>query len=123
MFKTLFHIVLFIVGMSVSAQAVNIELLNSDLEYSKTDTTSSEVYTLASPQDLFFDIQTEDYSVVIVSVTEPSSSDEISVNIDGITNYSNYLLTVQRSQYVKAKRNSFNNFHLRETLFPFHSFW
>jgi len=123
MFKTLFHIVLFIVGMSVSAQAVNIELLNSDLESSKTNTTSSEVYALASPHDLFFDIQTENYSVVIVSVAEPSQSDEISVNAEGITNSSNYLSSVQRSQYIKTERNSFNNFHLRETLFPFHSFW
>ena len=125
MFKTLFSIVLFIVSMSASANTIDIQFLNSDLESSNSYKaySSGEVYQFLSTEHLFFDIQIEDYSVVSISYAEPVISDELQAKKHSLNNFSKQLTATQRSQFTIAERLSFYNFHLRETLFPFHSFW
>ncbi|WP_040756126.1 hypothetical protein [Winogradskyella psychrotolerans] len=123
MIKTLFSIVLFLASFGASAHTCDIQLLNSDLEYSLSSDISNEVNAYSTTHHSFFDIQTENYSVVFFSDTEPSRVDRVLESSDGITNRSTQLSAVLRSQFSIAELHSFKNLYLREILFPFHSFW
>lgn len=123
MIKTLFSILLFLAGLGASAHTCDIQLLNSDLESSLSIGSSNEIAAYSSTHRSFFDIQTENYSVVFFSDTEPSRVDRVLENSHGIINRSKHLSVVLRSQFSISELHSFNTFYLREILFPFHSFW
>lgn len=123
MIKTLFNIILFVVGLGSSAHANDFQLLNSDLEHSIGLDASNEVYKFSTSHHVFFDLQTQDFSVVSIADTEPSQSEETSIDSNAICHRSNYLSNVQRAQFVLAAHSGFDILHLKKTLFPFHSFW
>ncbi|WP_299105063.1 hypothetical protein [uncultured Winogradskyella sp.] len=123
MLKTLFNIILILVGLGNSVHACDSQLLNSDLEHSVSIETSDEVYSIETSHRLFFDLQTKDFSVVSNVDREPSQSEENTLNNVAILCLSNCFTALQKSQFVRAEHNSFNHFYLKEILFPFHSFW
>lgn len=123
MFKILFNIVLIFVGLGTSVHANDFELLTSDFEHTISLEASGEVNELSTSHQLFFDVQTEDYSVVSNSETEPAPPSEISENTDQLLSRSNYFSALQRTQFINAERNSCAYFFLSKILFPFHSFW
>ncbi|REE27476.1 hypothetical protein [Winogradskyella pacifica] len=123
MIKTLFSILLFLASLGTSAHACDTQLLNSDLESSLSIDSSNEIAAYSTTHHSFFDIQTENYSVVFFNDTEPSRVDRVLENSNGITNRSKHLSAVLRSQFSIAEPHSFNTLYLREILFPFHSFW
>ncbi|WP_179318069.1 hypothetical protein [Winogradskyella helgolandensis] len=122
MFKTLFNIILIVVGFAASVHANDFQLLNSDTEQSIIEF-SGEIYSYSPIHHQFFDVQKEQLSVVSNVNVEPSPSEEISVNNDGLLSRSNHLYALQHVQFVRAEHHSVIHIHLREILFPFHSFW
>ena len=122
MFKTLFSIILIVVGFVTSAHANDLQLFNSDIEQSVLES-SDEVYAFSPTHHQFIDVQKEQFSIVSNVNVEPSLSEEISVNNDGLFYRSNQLFILQHAQFVRAERDSAIHIHLRAILFPFHSFW
>ena len=123
MFKTLFNIVLILIGLGTAAHASDIQLLSSELQHSINIESSGEIHKLSTSQHLFFNLQTVDRSIVSNSEIKLSQPDEISIEIFGILHRSNHVSTLQHAQFNRYERDNFRNLHLRETLFPFHSFW
>ena len=122
MFKTLFNIIIIAIGFATSAHANTFELLKSTVEQSVVES-SSEVSAFASNHHPYIDVQTEQSSVVTIVNVEPSPSEEISVNYEGLSNRSSQLFALQHALFVRAERDSVIHIHLRAILFPFHSFW
>ncbi|SDH01248.1 hypothetical protein [Winogradskyella thalassocola] len=122
MFKTLFNIIIIVVGFVTSVHANDLQLFSSDIEQSASES-SDEVYAFSPTHHQFIDVQKEQFSVVSNVKVEPSPSEEISVNNDGLFYRSNQLFTLQYAQFVRAERDSIIHIHLRAILFPFHSFW
>ncbi|MBU2927613.1 hypothetical protein [Winogradskyella psychrotolerans] len=122
MFKTLFNIILIVVGFATSVHANDFQLLNSATEQVVVDT-EGEVYALSPTHRQYFDVQKEQLSIVSTNNLEPSPSEEISVLNAGLLSRGNYLISLLRSQFVIAEHRNVIQIHLREILFPFHSFW
>lgn len=123
MFKRLFSIIMILVGIAASAHTDHVQVLNTDFALTVSSDSSGEVYESSMSHKVFFDVQSEDFSVSSNTNTKPSTQDETSVNKDGKNFRSLYIAILQRQAYVLAERSSFKNFHLRKTLYPFHSFW
>ena len=123
MLKILFNIILILVGLGNSVHASDFQLLNSDLEHSISIETSDEVYRIETSHRLFFDLQTKEFSVVSNVDREPFQFEENTLNYGTFFCLSNSFTAIEHSQFIISENNSFNNFHLREILFPFHSFW
>lgn len=123
MFRTLFNIVLLFVGLGISAHASDFQLLNSELEFIIPADSTGDLYQLTNSHHQFFDVQTENYSVVTNADREPTRTNKTSTYADNLYYRSHYLSLLQNAQFNLEAHSRFYMFRLRKTLYPFHSFW
>ncbi|WP_179351451.1 hypothetical protein [Winogradskyella vidalii] len=120
MFKILINIALIFIGLGTSAYANDFELLSGDFEQTISIETSGDVSELSASHHNFFDLQTEDYSVVSNADKEPAPENE---NSGQLFNCNGSFSVLETNQYVGAVLIACRYSYLRKLLFPFHSFW
>ncbi|GGW53360.1 hypothetical protein DFQ11_101178 [Winogradskyella epiphytica] len=122
MFKQLLGVIMIFVSIAVSAHTNEFQVLYSDLNINISTDDSGDVHESSMRPLIFFDLQSVDFRLNFNRCNDPSSPLETFVNYNGFI-YHSYILSRVRDVYLIAEQNNFKNFHLRKTLYPFHSFW
>lgn len=124
MLKSLLSIILSLIGMCTSALTADFGVYNRDSgNYANIEYTV-EFSEISKTKPHLVNLALETNNAISILEIEPASS-QIGISIgNGVLNHqSEYLSTLLQVRLTVLNHIGIRNHYLRETLFPFHSFW